>query len=413
MSWVCFFPVGKILFIGSGDALLLLLSHTGRQKCAGWGQICVRWHSFDLNMQVVVWNFNRILYVWQRFLQLFYICSVWCDRTNLLVRWPWSWKTICASQAWTRHVKLEKASHQESTFLFPGTLQSADQFLNLKLANVQNLGKPPIPQSFAENNGSFISNVQCETTELDIIERVFPFFSFLAASGISMLLWFCPIHCLEVSVNDPDRYPHLLSVKNCFIRGHSHLFFAPSNPLHQSQKSGSVVRYVHLPAHEAIRLLWKVTYFKVPPWLKHNFRFLGYVKLCVLKQAAFEEPRAWKAEILVVHGCQHVITRWTLSHCRIAVAEKRNRWDASKANLDFFYSSRPILLRWKTELSCVWGEMICPFPAEWDAPQQSASTKKRSWWHQRHATSNFTCHHDFGEWKGLHILSCTLIWGSF
>ena len=23
----------------------------------------------------------------------------------------------------------------------------------------------------------------------------------------------------EVSVNDPDRYPHLLSVKNCFIRG--------------------------------------------------------------------------------------------------------------------------------------------------------------------------------------------------
>ncbi|CAE7250808.1 lsm2 [Symbiodinium sp. CCMP2592] len=50
-----------------------------------------------------------------------------------------------------------------------GTLQSADQFLNLKLANV--------------------------------------------------------------SVNDPDRFPHLLSVKNCFIRG-------------------SVVRYVHLPGHE-------------------------------------------------------------------------------------------------------------------------------------------------------------------
>lgn len=35
----------------------------------------------------------------------------------------------------------------------------------------------------------------------------------------------------NVSVNDPDRFPHLLSVKNSFVRG-------------------SVVRYIHLPAHE-------------------------------------------------------------------------------------------------------------------------------------------------------------------
>mmetsp|Transcript_66192 Transcript_66192/g.158322 ORF Transcript_66192/g.158322 Transcript_66192/m.158322 type:complete len:99 (-) Transcript_66192:146-442(-) len=35
----------------------------------------------------------------------------------------------------------------------------------------------------------------------------------------------------NVSVNDPDKYPHLLSVKNIFVRG-------------------SVVRYVHLPGHE-------------------------------------------------------------------------------------------------------------------------------------------------------------------
>eukprot|EP00386_Alphamonas_edax_P005471 GDKI01017639.1.p2 GENE.GDKI01017639.1~~GDKI01017639.1.p2 ORF type:complete len:101 (-),score=43.65 GDKI01017639.1:177-479(-) len=35
----------------------------------------------------------------------------------------------------------------------------------------------------------------------------------------------------NVSVNDPEKYPHLLSVKNCFIRG-------------------SVVRYIHLPAAE-------------------------------------------------------------------------------------------------------------------------------------------------------------------
>jgi len=42
---------------------------------------------------------------------------------------------------------------------------------------------------------------------------------------------FLNIKLANVSVNDPDRYPHLLSVKNTFIRG-------------------SVVRYVHLPAHE-------------------------------------------------------------------------------------------------------------------------------------------------------------------
>merc|ERR1711879_997547 len=35
----------------------------------------------------------------------------------------------------------------------------------------------------------------------------------------------------NISVTDPDRYPHLLSVKSTFIRG-------------------STVRYVHLPAHE-------------------------------------------------------------------------------------------------------------------------------------------------------------------
>ncbi|KRX96161.1 U6 snRNA-associated Sm-like protein LSm2, partial [Trichinella pseudospiralis] len=35
----------------------------------------------------------------------------------------------------------------------------------------------------------------------------------------------------DVSISDPEKYPHLVSVKNCFIRG-------------------SVVRYVHLPADE-------------------------------------------------------------------------------------------------------------------------------------------------------------------
>ena len=37
------------------------------------------------------------------------------------------------------------------------------------------------------------------------------------------------IKLTDISVTDPEKYPHMLSVKNCFIRG-------------------SVVRYVQLPA---------------------------------------------------------------------------------------------------------------------------------------------------------------------
>lgn len=39
------------------------------------------------------------------------------------------------------------------------------------------------------------------------------------------------IKLTEISVTDPDKYPHLIAVKNCFIRG-------------------SVVRYVQLPSDE-------------------------------------------------------------------------------------------------------------------------------------------------------------------
>ena len=39
------------------------------------------------------------------------------------------------------------------------------------------------------------------------------------------------IKLTDISVTDPEKYPHMLSVKNCFIRG-------------------SVVRYVQLPAEE-------------------------------------------------------------------------------------------------------------------------------------------------------------------
>ena len=39
------------------------------------------------------------------------------------------------------------------------------------------------------------------------------------------------IKLTDISVTDPDRYPHMLSVKNCFLRG-------------------SVVRYVQLPPED-------------------------------------------------------------------------------------------------------------------------------------------------------------------
>ncbi|XP_062515444.1 U6 snRNA-associated Sm-like protein LSm2 [Corticium candelabrum] len=42
---------------------------------------------------------------------------------------------------------------------------------------------------------------------------------------------FLNIKLTDITVPDPEKYPHMLSVKNCFIRG-------------------SVVRYVQLPAEE-------------------------------------------------------------------------------------------------------------------------------------------------------------------
>ncbi|CAG5129699.1 U6 snRNA-associated Sm-like protein LSm2 [Biomphalaria glabrata] len=42
---------------------------------------------------------------------------------------------------------------------------------------------------------------------------------------------FLNIKLTDISVTDPEKYPHMLSVKTCFIRG-------------------SVVRYVQLPADE-------------------------------------------------------------------------------------------------------------------------------------------------------------------
>ena len=73
-----------------------------------------------------------------------------------------------------------------------GTLHSVDQFLNIKLTG-NNLAK-----------------------------TVFIFiYSILNVSISCPFLYFCfdckPIS--DISVTDSDRYPHMLSVKNCFIRG--------------------------------------------------------------------------------------------------------------------------------------------------------------------------------------------------
>uniref|UniRef100_A0A8B9KTS2 Smx5 n=1 Tax=Astyanax mexicanus TaxID=7994 RepID=A0A8B9KTS2_ASTMX len=46
-----------------------------------------------------------------------------------------------------------------------------------------------------------------------------------------VFLQYLNIKLTDISVTDPEKYPHMLSVKNCFIRG-------------------SVVRYVQLPADE-------------------------------------------------------------------------------------------------------------------------------------------------------------------
>ncbi|EDV27457.1 U6 snRNA-associated Sm-like protein LSm2 [Trichoplax sp. H2] len=49
------------------------------------------------------------------------------------------------------------------------------------------------------------------------------------------------IKLVDISVPDTEKYPHMISVKNCFIRG-------------------SVVRYVHLPAEEIdVQLLQDAT----------------------------------------------------------------------------------------------------------------------------------------------------------
>ncbi|XP_032382131.1 smx5 isoform X1 [Etheostoma spectabile] len=49
--------------------------------------------------------------------------------------------------------------------------------------------------------------------------------------GLICVFQYLNIKLTDISVTDPEKYPHMLSVKNCFIRG-------------------SVVRYVQLPADE-------------------------------------------------------------------------------------------------------------------------------------------------------------------
>ncbi|KAG8003513.1 U6 snRNA-associated Sm-like protein LSm2, partial [Nibea albiflora] len=54
---------------------------------------------------------------------------------------------------------------------------------------------------------------------------------FLTSHFSACVFQYLNIKLTDISVTDPEKYPHMLSVKNCFIRG-------------------SVVRYVQLPADE-------------------------------------------------------------------------------------------------------------------------------------------------------------------
>lgn len=56
-------------------------------------------------------------------------------------------------------------------------------------------------------------------------------FKYIFKTNLILIQTMFQIKLNEVKVTDPARFPHLLSIKNCFVRG-------------------SVVRYVQLPADE-------------------------------------------------------------------------------------------------------------------------------------------------------------------
>lgn len=57
------------------------------------------------------------------------------------------------------------------------------------------------------------------------------FFHYSICGTLHSVDQYLNIKLTDINVTDPDKYPHLLAVKNCFIRG-------------------SVVRYVQLPSDE-------------------------------------------------------------------------------------------------------------------------------------------------------------------
>uniref|UniRef100_A0A8C4HMK6 U6 snRNA-associated Sm-like protein LSm2 n=1 Tax=Dicentrarchus labrax TaxID=13489 RepID=A0A8C4HMK6_DICLA len=70
-----------------------------------------------------------------------------------------------------------------------------------------------------------------------VFQLFYSFFKSLVGKDVvvelknDLRLGYLNIKLTDISVTDPEKYPHMLSVKNCFIRG-------------------SVVRYVQLPADE-------------------------------------------------------------------------------------------------------------------------------------------------------------------
>ena len=124
-----------------------------------------------------------------------------------LMNCQWSWKMFCA-----RGLDLTWLGKRFATKSFPGMLQSAEQFLNPKLANVQNLGR---------NNGSFINNVHWTDSYYDWTS--FPTLQFSYSTGnfnvdfIFSTYW--RLFGGQGKWSGQISSIPVLSVKKCFIPG--------------------------------------------------------------------------------------------------------------------------------------------------------------------------------------------------
>ncbi|XP_021073586.1 U6 snRNA-associated Sm-like protein LSm2 isoform X1 [Mus pahari] len=107
-------------------------------------------------------------------------------------------------------------------------------------------GEPPSPgESSRAPAGQGTRALHFRAGDADFVRLFYSFFKSLVGKDVVVELkndlsicgtlhsvdQYLNIKLTDISVTDPEKYPHMLSVKNCFIRG-------------------SVVRYVQLPADE-------------------------------------------------------------------------------------------------------------------------------------------------------------------